>query len=1023
MRVGVLGPLAVTVGGAAVEIGGTRVRALLVRLALGAGRVVTVEELADALWPDDRPADEVGAVRSLVSRLRRALPDPDALRSAHGGYRLDVEPDAVDAHRFDRLARDARRALAAGDHDTARAVGREALGLWRGPALADVAGAPFAVGYVAGLDEARLAAAEDVAEADLACGHARHLVAELTDLAARHPLRERLQALLLRALFHAGRPAEALAAYEDVRRRLAEDLGADPGPELRAAHDEVLRAEPPRPARAGNLRTPLTSFLGRADDLARVADLLGRHRLVTLVGPGGAGKTRLATTAATGLPDGAWLVELAPVTDPADVPTAVLAALGLREQRTVDRSAPRLDTVGRLVDTLSRAATVLVLDNCEHVVDAAARLADDLLGRCPALRVLATSREPLGVFGEAIVPVPPLDADTAVRLLADRATAVRPGFTADPDELALICRRLDGLPLAIELAAARLRTLTPAQLAARLDDRFRLLTGGSRTALPRHQTLRAVVAWSWDLLTPAERDFAERLAVFPAGVDLEAAEALVGPDAVDLLAALVDKSLLTPLADGRHRMLETIREYGLERLAETGRATAARAAHAEYFRDLAETAEPHLRTAEQLTWIARLEAERDNVLAALHFAADRGDADTAVRIAAAMSMFWTMRGNRSESVGWFRLALDVPGAAPRVSRHVVMAFLLVNDAVSNGFRTMEEHTDRLRALAEEAEPDHPVLFLLEPMLAVLSDRTDWALGAIDARLDRAEPWTRAVLWLMRGAVRENVGDMVGARDDTEIAIKTFREVGDRFGLSQALAAAADAHLVFGDAERAVEVLEESIALTRELDPDDDTAHERLLLAYARVQSGDFAAARAEGERLTRETGQPWAARAITLARVLLGDLARWEGDLVEAARQYEMATVAADGVPRIAPQFSALVLCSRAHLAVVRGEPVDDLVDEAARQALSVSDMPVLARVAVVAAADRARQGDPAGAAELLGVAAQLRGAPDAANPEISRLTDHLHTDIGPAAHDLAYAAGRTLTRDEAIARVHTRQR
>ncbi|MBW4718276.1 BTAD domain-containing putative transcriptional regulator [Saccharothrix obliqua] len=1020
MRVGVLGPLTVDDGdGHAVGIGGTRVRALLVRLALAAGRVVTVEELAAALWPDDKPADEVGAARSLVSRLRRSLPDPAALRSAHGGYLLDVPPDAVDAHRFDRLARDARHALAAGDHRAARRLAREALDLWRGPALADVAGLPFAVGHLAGLEEARLAAAEDAAEAGLACGEGRQVVAELTDLAARHPLRERLQALLLRALFAAGRPAEALAGYEEVRRRLADELGADPGPELRAAHEHVLRAEAPEPHRTGNLRVPLTSFLGRADDLDRVEGLLARHRLVTLVGPGGAGKTRLATTAAARLPRGAWLVELAPVTDPADVAPAVLGALGLRDQRTVDRPVGRWDAVGLLVETLSRTETLLVLDNCEHVVDAAARLAEELLGRCPALRVLATSREPLGVLGEAILPVPPLDVDTAVRLLAERAAAVRPGFEvtdANTPVLVEVCRRLDGLPLAIELAAARLRSLTPEQLAARLDDRFRLLTGGSRTAMPRHRTLRAVVAWSWDLLDDAERDFAERLAVFPAGVDLEAAEHLVGEDAFDLLTALVDKSLLHVVSGGRHRMLETIREYGLERLAERGLMRAARAEHARYYRDLAERAEPHVRGKEQLTWLARLDAERDNVLAALHFAADDGDADTAMRIAAAMSMFWTVRGNRSESVNWFRLALGVPGEAPPVARLVVSTFLLLNDAIATGFRNMEQHVVVVRGLLVGVDRQHPMAVLVEPMTALFLDDSDRALADVAARLDHPDPWTRAMLRVVAGAARENVGDMRGAREDLETAIAGFREVGDRFGLSQALTAVAEAHLAFGRPELAVAALEESVALLREVDDTDDATHERILLVHARIQLGELARAEEECRVLTRPLPGPWSSRSEAFARVVLGDLARRRGDLAEAARQYETAAVVLDQAPFVVAQFSAVLLAARAHLATARGEDAAHLVREAAEHAVRGRDMPVLARVAVAAADLHLLRGDSTAAAKALGAAERLRGAPDPLNPEVVRVADALRADLGAAAYDLAYASGVALDPADAVA-------
>ncbi|WP_267937316.1 BTAD domain-containing putative transcriptional regulator [Saccharothrix sp. S26] len=1022
MRVGVLGPLEVTAGGTAIEVGGARVRVLLVRLAVAAGRVVTTEELADALWPEDRPADEVAAVRSLVSRLRRALP-ADVLRSGHGGYRLDLPADAVDALLFDRLAREARAALTAGDPVAARRLAAQALGLWRGPALADASGAPFTVGYVAGLDETRLAVVEDGAAADLACGRAEHLVADLTDLAARHPLRERLQSLRLRALVATGRAAEALAAYEEIRRRFADELGADPGPELRETHQEILRAEPAGQPRAGNLRAPLTSLVGRSAEVERIAGQLADHRLVTLVGPGGAGKTRLATTVAARLPGGAWLVELAPVTDPDDVAPAVLGALGLRDQRPVDRPVASVDPMTRLVDVLSRTEAVIVLDNCEHLVDAAARFLDELLGRCPRLRVLATSREPLGVYGEVVSPVPPLDGDAAVRLLAERAAAVRPGFAVTPDNadlVAEVCRRLDGLPLAIELAAARLRALSVEQLAARLDDRFRLLTGGSRTAMPRHQTLRAVVAWSWDLLAPPERDFAERLAVFPAGFDLEAAERLAGDAAFDLLAALVDKSLVQVVAGGRYRMLETIREYCLERLAEGGRVAAARAEHAEYFRDLAETAEPHLRGKEQLTWIARLEAERDNLVAALHFAADNGDADTAVRLAAAMGMFWTMRGNRAESVPWLRLALAVPGDAPATARQVVSAFLLVNNAVTGGFRNLDDHIARLAELAAESTEEHPVLVLLEPMLGLFLDDAERALAAVDRRLDVPDPWTRAALWMVRGAVRENEGDLLGARDDVATAVEGLREVGDRFALAQALTGAAEAHLAFGEPEEATSALEESIRLLAELDPDDDAAHERILLATARVQLGHIDRARADCRALTEPTARPRSARGVAFARLVLGDLARYEGDLAEAGRQYEAAREALVREPLVVPQFHALILASWAHLAVARGEreAAAEAIGTAVEHAMSAKDMPVLARIAVAVAAAHACFGNPADAARVLGAAEQLRGAPDARNPEVARLADRLRTDIGDAAYDLAYATGVALDRADAIALV-----
>ncbi|GAA4191795.1 BTAD domain-containing putative transcriptional regulator [Streptosporangium oxazolinicum] len=1083
MRVSILGPLRVVADGEAVEIGGTRLRVLLVRLALGAGRVVTVEELSDALWPDDRPGDPVNAVQSLVSRLRRILPDASALRSDHGGYLLDVPPDAVDAHRFERLAREGRRALGDGDPVAAANRLREALGLWRGPALGEVATAPFAVAYAAGLEEARLAATEDRVEAELGCGRHFPLVTELQELTARHPLRERLHGLRVRALYAAGRQAEALAAYEEFRRRLADELGADPGPELREIHLAVLRADPAlRAARdepsagtgaRGNLRAALTTFVGRAEEIERIGARLDEGRLVTLVGPGGVGKTRIATTVAAGIsgrmPGGAWLVELASVTDPADVAQAVLGALGFPAPAPADVRARPADTMARLTELLSSAETLVVLDNCEHLVEGAARLADDLLGRCPGLRILATSREPLGIPGEALCPVPPLGlpepgataeealAGSAVRLFADRVAAVRPGFAVTDGNVDLvteICRRLDGLPLAIELAAARLRSLTVEQLAARLDDRFRLLTGGSRVALPRHRTLRAVVAWSWDLLDDDERRFAERLAVFPAGVTPEAAERVCAPPepsveqgsavsesapapapgvertaayrepVLDRLAALLDKSLLQFAEGPRYRMLETIREYALERLAEAGEVTRLRRAHAAYFLELAETAEPHLRGPDQLFWIGRLVAERDNLLAALYFAAGSGDADTAMRLAAALSVFWTILGNGAQSVGWLRLALDVPGESPEVARGIVSAVYLLNRATSGGYAKLEGGIEQLeeisRATAGHAE--HPVLALLEPALALFTDDTEAGLAAIERRLSHPDPWTRAMLLSIRASIRENDGDMTGMHEDLAVAVAAFREIGDRWGLATALSPLAEANMAFGDFDGAVAALEESIRLLRELNANDDAGHQRVWLATARMRQGDTERARAELWKMTEPGSYDWSMRNVAFARLSLGDMARHDGDLGEAALQYDAAGTALEGMPFVPPQFRALFLTAMAYLAIELDDPATAgrRIRQAFAEALDAKDMPVVARVGVASATLRARLGDAAGAAESLGATDVLRGAPDH-HPDTARLARRLRGELGDVGYEARHGHGRGLDRDAALDRVQIR--
>src|SRR5262249_31576758 len=424
-------------------------------------------------------------------------------------------------------------------------------------------------------EELRLDALTARVEAELACGAHTGLVAELEALVAAYPLNERLRGLLMRALYASGRQADALAADERARTILRDELGTDPAPELQRLHVAILRRDPSLEAAAAalpptNLRAQPTSFVGRDELMGRLRQLLEGSRLVTLVGPGGAGKTRLAAELAarerSRYADGVWMVELAPLSDQADVPQSVLAALGLRERGLLERGGgPVTEPLDQLLGALAGRRLLLVMDNCEHVVELAARIAEAIVGHCPGVRSLATSREPLVVTGETLCPVPslrlppedvaPADAAgyAAIRLFLDRASAARPDFALTADTVAAvvqICRRLDRLPLAVELAAARPPSLSVAQGAPRLDDRFALLTGGTRTALARHQTLRAVVDWSWDLLDEPEQTLLRRFSVFAGGATLEAAEractgdGLARADILDILASLVDKSLV-----------------------------------------------------------------------------------------------------------------------------------------------------------------------------------------------------------------------------------------------------------------------------------------------------------------------------------------------------------------------------------------------------------------------------------------------------------------------------------------------
>ncbi|MEV4532743.1 BTAD domain-containing putative transcriptional regulator [Asanoa sp. NPDC049518] len=1049
MQIGILGPLAVTADGQPVEVGGARLRALLTRLALDPGRPVGTEALADAVWGDAQPTDLANALQSLVSRLRRTVPGIPVLLGP-GGYRLDLPADAVDAERFTTLARDGRDALGGGDPEKAVGLLRDALALWRGPALADVADAGFAAAPVARLDEVRLAAVEDRIDAELRLAGPAHLVAELDELATAYPLRERVWALRLRALAAAGRPAEALAAYDEFRRRLADELGADPSAELREAHLAVLRGEgQPRRTTRGNLRAALTSFVGRDTELHRVERLLAEGRLVTLVGPGGAGKTRLGTVAAAALAtvsvDETWMVELAPVTDPADVPQAALVAIDGRAAGFTEpgRRQANRDAISRLVEALAPIDALIVLDNCEHVIDAAARLADELLARCPRLRILATSREPLGITGEALCPLPPLglpaqdEVDVAaypsIQLFRDRAAAVRPGFEISADNAAdvvEICRRLDGLPLAIELAAARLRTMSTAQVAARLDDRFRLLTGGSRTALERHRTLRAVVAWSWELLTDDERRLADRLAVFPSTITAESAAGVAAPEAsldavADLLAALVDKSLLQLVGEGRFRMLETIREYGLEQLVAAGEATRLRAAHAAYFLARAELMEPRLRTSDQLRWLDAFDADRANMIGALHYASETDDASTAIRLAAALTMPLTIRGDHEQAVALLGRALAARGPAPLGPRAVVAAIHLLNQ-IFTGTWPGDAALDDLRALVAAAPPrSHPFLPVIEPMMTIFTDDTERGLEAVNSGLEGADPFTRGLLLSLSGSIKENDGDADGMLADLTAAAEIQRSLGERWSLGMTLGSLADALSKRGDLAGATAALEEASRLAVELNARDDIGYQRIWLANLRAQGGDIEWARADLERfLVESSREGFANRTAAFVVMMLGEYDRQEGKLDSARERYRQAEELQAPAPLVAPQFRGMLCGFEAHIAIAEGRLAEArvLATEGIAQAMLGKDMPVIALIAVATVSLRAALGQAERAAETLGAADSLRGSPDLSNCDAQKLTETLRSRLGDEGFDAAYARGRALSRADALAFVDPAQ-
>ncbi|MEU9841242.1 BTAD domain-containing putative transcriptional regulator [Actinomadura sp. NPDC048032] len=931
MRFGILGETRAWHGdGGEVPLGGPARRALLALLLLRPGEVVSSDRLADEI--DPAGALSAHSLQSQVSRLRAALGAEAVIERAGAGYRIAVDPDDVDASRFERLAAEGRAALAGGDAGRAAALLREALELWRGPALADLPDGETARAAAARLEERRLGALEDRIEAALRLGEHGTAVPELRELVGRHPLRERLAGLLMRALFAAGRQAEALVVFEETRRRLADELGADPSAELTGLHRELLSADPaPAPAAPP---AQLTNVVGRDGEVSDVAGLLRVARLVTLTGPGGVGKTRLAvevagTATAEGAAGEVCFVELAPLRDGAGLPQALLGALGLRESGLQMDGGARTP-VDRLIAALSDRVLLLVLDNCEHVVDEVARLAARLLATCPRLRVLATSREPLGIIGEHLFQVRPLDADPAVRLFTERAAAVRRGFTAAPELLRRICAALDNLPLAIELAAARSRTLDIDDLAGRLHDLLGVAARGNRTADERHRTLRAVVAWSWDLLSEPEQRAARRFTVFAGGATAESALRVCGTDG-ETLESLVDKSLLE-FAGGRYRMLETIRAYGAELLDAAGERTSVRRDHARRLLELVRTADPHLRRAEQLEWLPVLAAEHGDLVAALHWAVEEPEVETAFELLASAFNYLWIRGASASAAPQATALLARTGEAIPAGlgeEYAACALLAASAPASGdaGQRIWQRHrASAAKALATAWPGDrpgrYPVVLLLWMMRNAMGPDPEGAFALVSSQRDCGEPWARAAALYVSGFRHLGEGDAARAEDAFGEALRGFRSLGDRWGIALALDTLAGAAGARGDRGRAVALTDEALVLTERLGALEDSA-DLLVNRGDHLAAEDAAAARADyaqAAELARRTGG-----STYLAAALrgLGDIALQEGGLAEAERLYAEALELIDPhwIKSLGPRLRTLIGLGR--VAEARGHDAE----------------------------------------------------------------------------------------------------
>jgi predicted ATPase/DNA-binding SARP family transcriptional activator len=790
VEIRVLGPLELVGDDGPIPLGAPKQRQLLAALALDHGRVCSADLLLDALWGSTPPASAAKLLQVYVSQLRKTLPQPALVRTQAAGYVLDLPDGALDTVRFGRLLAEGQIALRDGNPTLAASLLRRALTLWRGPAYGELAYETFLRHEAKRLDELRLAADEDRIEAELALGLHAELVPELQRLAVEHPLRERLQAQAMLALYRSGRQSEALDHYTATRLHLHDELGLEPGSELQdlqrriLQHDPELAAAAPVDPTRNPLPSPPNSLLGRDRELAHVGDLLARDdvRLLVLTGAGGSGKTRLALeaarAAAPALANGAFFVGLSPLRDHESVASAIARALAVVEDATVDPSEA-------LAAALSPKELLLLIDNAEHVRDAMPLLVE-LLSRAPRLKVLVTSRVVLHLSGEHVYPVEPLAADAAIALFLTRAREAEPRFipdTADDEAIRTICRRLDGLPLALELAAARTRALTPVELAARLVPVLPLLTGGPRDLPARQQTLQATLAWSYDLLDDNEQRDLRRLAVFAGGSTIEAAEAVCATP-LARLSELVDHNLLfrvTSANGSRYLMLETIREFALDRLVESGEHDEVARAHADYLLRLAEGAERTGEAAYAPGWLERLDAEQDNFRAAIRWALDTGEPLLALRTAIALNGLWTVRGTYRDWRRWLTEALAAAPDAPAclrapALRDLAAAVFFSGDPV------------QATAISEQA---------LE-LFRELGDRR-----AAASMLDR-----------LAGGVMMS-GDLERGRALADESLALFRELGDRHGALYPLTKIAWLEWKQGDRNVGLALAEEALALTAE----------------------------------------------------------------------------------------------------------------------------------------------------------------------------------------------------------------
>jgi predicted ATPase/DNA-binding SARP family transcriptional activator len=852
----ILGPLEVIDDGIPIDVGSPKERAVLTMLASNPGLVVSTDRLIEGLWGDEPPASALSTLRTYVSHLRSALSrthDRTPIETAENGYRLVVDGRQVDAVRFAELIDRGDRAITQDLYSEASKAYLGALNLWRGPALAELPNDDRALIESHRLEELHLHALEGRFEADLKLGNHAALIPELEALVADHPFRERLVELLMTAMYRSGRQAEALRLYQEARKRLGDELGIEPGKSLKELEEAILLHEPdldwPATPSRHNLPASLTSFIDREHETRLLVELLDAARLVTLTGTGGSGKTRLAIETAARLLDeyqGVWWIDFGSITDQDQVVRyAASVLLPADMSGAMNRASDPQQLIEIVTDHLGRRKVLVILDNCEHLLRTIASFTLQLVESAPNVGIIATSREPLQIAGEHLFRVAPLGfpspdatddekkSSDAVELFVDRALAQDPGFSpVDLSGIAEICRRLDGIPLAIELAAGRLPVMSVHEISVHLGDRFSLLVGGARSGLTRHQTVRATIDWSYDGLSEHEKCFFRACSVYSGSFTLESSAAIAegcGP-ALEALSGLIAKSLIhveRKHGSSRYRLLETLREYGRELLEETGNASEVFDAHARYFTGLAAQAETFLLTSQRLEWLDRLILESHNLQTALTWVTESHKPDLALSLVANLWRYWQARGELNEAAQRIDRVLALSGGDPIARAEALQAkggvaywqgrFEEADDAYREALRLQRDHGSNLtiaRALYNAAfgagprgELDRAYGYTAESLaLAVeagsLLDqaRAYWALGIgawmqgelgdSNSHLSRAlrllegldAPYDRGWSNFMLAQMHYARGNLPTAREHLNAGLADFAQVEDQSAL-------------------------------------------------------------------------------------------------------------------------------------------------------------------------------------------------------------------------------------------------